>query len=123
VGPRLLFSLAAAYNLAFAVWTGFWPGHVFDALGVPPPWPSFVTRAMAASIAAFGIAYAYAAKRPQRAKLIAAAGLLAKILPPIAWGIAVACGAWPPRTFLLVLCDDLVWWIPFALYLRSRTVA
>ena len=120
---RVLFALAALYNLAFAVWAGLWPDRVFAVLGVAPPWPAFVTRMMAASIAAFGIAYAYAVKRPQRARWIAAAGLAAKILPPLAWIVAVASGAWPLRTGVLILLDDVVWWIPFAIYLRSRIVA
>ena len=123
MGPRLLFVLAAAYHLAFAAWTGLWPDRIFAVFGVPP-WPASLTRLVAASVAVLGVAYLYAAKRPQRAHLIAAVGLLAKIPPPIAWGIAVAAGAWPPRTFAIVLLDDLVWWIPFALYLRrARTVA
>src|SRR6185295_14497266 len=112
--------LAALYNLAFAVWTGLWPDRVFALLGVPPPWPAIVTRLMAGSIAAFGAVYLYAARHPDRALLIAVAGLIAKILPPLAWAAAVACGAWPLRTFVLILCDDLVWWAPLGFYLIRR---
>lgn len=125
---RILFLLAGAYNLAFAGWAMIRPTGVFDLFGVTP-WPPAVTRLLAASIAAFGLAWLYAAKRPERAILIASLGLLSKILPPLAWGIAYGVGAWPGRTFLLILCDDLIWWIPLGLYLiraarpPSRTVA
>lgn len=128
MSARILFLLAGVYNLAFAAWAMIRPAGVFELLGVTP-WPPAITRLLAASIGGFGLAWLYAAKRPERATLIVALGLLSKVLPPLAWGVAVAIGAWPGRTFLLILCDDLIWWIPLGAYLiralrpQSRTVA
>ena len=114
---RVVFWLAAVYNLAFAAWIGLWPGAPFALLRVEEPWPGALTRLLALPIAAFGFVYVYAALRPERARFLVALGLLSKIAPPLAWLAAFALGLWPARTFALVLFDDLVWWLPFSLFL------
>ncbi len=124
---RVVFWLAAAYNLAFAAWIGVWPRSPFALLRVEEPWLAALTRLLALPIAAFGFAYVYAALRPERARGLVAVGLLSKIAPPLAWAAAYLFGLWPARTFVLVLFDDLVWWLPFSLFLlrfrRDRPVA
>ncbi|HEV2860026.1 MAG TPA: hypothetical protein VGX48_03400 [Pyrinomonadaceae bacterium] len=124
---RVVFWLAAAYNLAFAAWVGLWPRAPFALLRVGEPWPGALTRLLALPIAAFGFVYVYAALRPGRARVLVALGLLSKVGPPLVWLAAVLCGLWPARTFVLVLFDDLVWWLPFSLFLlrfrRPRPVA
>jgi hypothetical protein len=44
-------------------------------------------------------------------------GLTGKVLGPIGFALLLARGAWPVRAGVLVLTNDLVWWVPFALYL------
>jgi hypothetical protein len=50
---------------------------------------------------------------------VAAVGLAGKLLGPIGLLQLIWSGAWPLRTAVLCLTNDLVWWIPFALYLRD----
>lgn len=65
----------------------------------------------------YGILYIEVARVPERGWLIAAVGLAGKILGPIGLGRLIWSGAWPVRTAILCLTNDLIWWIPFALFL------
>ncbi len=69
----------------------------------------------------YGLLYAYAAVRPDRAKLIIAIGLAGKILGPIGMFMAVRSGEWPLRAVTLIVFNDFVWWLPFALFLLDGT--
>ena len=116
---RVIFALAAIYNIGFAIWLGFQPDAIFALFNIPQPVPSYLLRVLAVIIGVFGVGYAYATSRPDRAGPIIAVGLLSKIAPPIAWIFAVSCGQWPLRTFLMILCNDILWWMPFFLFLRQ----
>src|SRR5213596_1609637 len=67
----------------------------------------------------YGIVYLEIARVPERGWLLAAVGLAGKILGPIGLAVLILSGQWPPSTFILCLTNDLIWWIPFALYLRD----
>src|SRR3989442_11661987 len=72
-------------------------------------------------VGTYGLGYAYAALRLERAAPFIAIGLIGKVLGPIGWVLTVRSGEWPVRTFPLVLFNDLVWWLPFALFLIDGT--
>ena len=65
----------------------------------------------------YGIIYFEVARVPERGWLLAAVGLAGKILGPIGLAKLVWSGAWPSSTMVLCLTNDLIWWIPFVLYL------
>jgi hypothetical protein len=65
----------------------------------------------------YGIAYAYVAWKPERGAVIVWIGLAGKVLGPIGWLLAVGRGELPPRTFPVILFNDLVWWFPFLFFL------
>ena len=65
----------------------------------------------------YGILYFEVARVPERGWLVAAVGLLGKVLGPIGWLRLVWNEQWPRTTFILCLTNDLIWWLPFALYL------
>ena len=65
----------------------------------------------------YGILYLEVARAPERGWLLAAVGLLGKILGPIGLAVLIRNGAWPKSTIILCLTNDLIWWIPFSLYL------
>ena len=52
-----------------------------------------------------------------RGWLLAAVGLIGKVLGPIGLLQLIWSGAWPRSTIVLSLTNDLIWWIPFVLYL------
>ena len=65
----------------------------------------------------YGIIYLEIARLPERGWLLAAVGLLGKILGPIGLARLIWTGAWPRATIVLCLTNDVIWWIPFAIYL------
>src|SRR3989442_10292330 len=114
---RIVFTLAALYNLGFGLWAGFSPGSFFDRFELrQPPYPA-IWSCLGMVVGTYGLGYGYAALRLERATPFIAIGLLGKILGPIGWLVTVHSGEWPARTFPLVLFNDVVWWLPFALFL------
>jgi hypothetical protein len=114
---RAALALAAAYNVAFGVWAVTLPHSFFAVFALEPPRYPAIWQTLGMVIGLYGLLYAYAAWRPDRAKPIVAIGLAGKILGPIGWLVTVGSGELPARTFALIAFDDLVWWLPFALIL------
>ena len=120
---RLFFVLAAAYNIAFAAWAIVWPRAFFDLFAMEAPRYPAIWQCLGMVVGVYGLGYAYAAWRLDRAAPFIALGLLGKTLGPIGWVMTVSAGEWPIRTFTLILFNDLVWWLPFGLYLLEGTRA
>jgi hypothetical protein len=120
---RAVLLAAAAYNVLFGAWTVLWPGAFFSAFRLEPPRHPAVWSCLGMVVGLYGLLYAYAALRLDRARPIVAVGLLGKVLGPIGWVLAVRSGEWPVRTFPLIAFDDLVWWLPFTLILVEGTRA
>lgn len=118
---RIVFGLAALYNLAFGVWAGFAPGSFFNLFDLAPPTYPALWRCIGMLVGTYALAYGYAAWRPERAAPLIAVGLLGKLLGPLGWIATVHSGEWPIRTFPLVLFNDIVWWLPFSLFLLEGT--
>ncbi|YCM44508.1 hypothetical protein V2O64_00555 [Verrucomicrobiaceae bacterium 227] len=70
-------------------------------------------------IGLYGILYLEVARRPEHGWLLAAVGLIGKILGPIGLVILIAQGTWPPSTLVMCVTNDFIWWIPFAIYLKD----
>jgi hypothetical protein len=118
---RTILILAALYNLAFGAWAGFAPRSFFDLFGMAQPLYPAIWRCLGMVVGVYGLLYAYAALRLDLARPVVAIGLLGKILGPIGWVITVSSGEWPLRTFSLIVFNDLVWWLPFTLFLMEGT--
>jgi hypothetical protein len=86
-----------------------------------------VFACLAMVVGIYGLLYFEVARRPESGGAIAAVGLLGKVLGPAGLAVLIAQGRWPVETVVLVATNDLVWWIPFALYLadlgRARRAA
>ena len=65
----------------------------------------------------YGILYLEVARAPERGWVIAAVGLAGKVFGPIGLARLIWSGIWPVRTAILGVTNDLIWWIPFSLYL------
>jgi hypothetical protein len=65
----------------------------------------------------YGLVYWEVARRPERGWPLAAIGLLGKILGPLGLFLLIRSGAWPMATSVICVTNDVVWWIPFGLYL------
>lgn len=116
---RLTFLAAAAYNVLWGLYAGVDPQWVFRFAGMPPMVHPVVFACVGMVIGVYGVLYAEVARRPERGFLIAAVGMAGKVLGPIGLAAMIAVGAWPPKTVFVILTNDLIWWIPFGLYLRD----
>jgi len=65
----------------------------------------------------YGIIYLEIARVPERGFLMAAVGLIGKVLGPIGLMRLIQTHEWPASTIILSVTNDFIWWIPFAIYL------
>jgi len=65
----------------------------------------------------YGILYLEVARVPERGWLLAAVGLLGKVLGPIGLARLIWNGDWPASTLILCITNDFIWWVPFSIYL------
>lgn len=114
---RMLFAAAAAYNIAFGLWASLVPQQFFRLFAMPAARYPAIFACLGMVVGLYGVGYAYAAWRLDRAHPFIAIGLAGKVLGPIGWLVAVHDGELPFRTFPLIAFDDLLWWAPFALFL------
>ena len=114
---RVTFGLAAAYNVAWGSFAAYDPQWLFHFAGMRPINHPEIYQCLGMVIGVYGLAYAEVARRPEAGWPLAAVGFLGKVLGPIGMLQLLTVGAWPLRAGLLCITNDLIWWIPFALYL------
>ena len=114
---RIAFLLAGLYNIGWGMVSSLDPQWLFRFSGMPPlnhP-PLFACIGMIVGV--YGILYLEVARRPEHGWLLAAVGLLGKVLGPLGMAVLLVQGIWPLKVIVLCLTNDLIWWIPFSLYL------
>jgi hypothetical protein len=119
---RIAFAAAGVYNLAFGLWATVWPMAFFELFAIAPPRYPGIWACLGMVVGVYGLLYLHAAWRLETAWPIVAVGLLGKVLGPV--GMALSFGDdWPRRLGMLCIYNDLVWWLPFGLFLLRGTVA
>lgn len=118
---RLFFALAAVYNIAFGVAGVIFPQWFFDLFRMARPQYPATWQVLAMVLGLYGLGYAYAAFRLEHAVPWIAIGLAGKVFGPIGWVLTVGSAEFPIRTLPLVVFDDIVWWLPFSLFLLEGT--
>ena len=120
---RTIFAAAAAYNAAFGVWAGFFPQSFFTRFDLTPSNYPAIWSCLGMVVGVYALGYAYASRHLDRAAPFIAIGLVGKLLGPAGWIVTVASGEWPVRTLTLILFNDVIWWLPFSLFLIDGTRA
>ncbi|HEY4259843.1 MAG TPA: hypothetical protein VGM98_06780, partial [Schlesneria sp.] len=110
--PRVL-NAAAIYNLAWGLFTLFFPLLLFRWVGMASPNYPSILQALGMVIAVYGIGFAIAARDPVNQWPLVFVGLLGKVFGPIGFVYAVAIGDLPWWWGINILTNDLIWWIPF----------
>lgn len=114
-----VFVAAGVYNL---VWGGYAvadPQWLFRLAGMPPSNTPEIFATLGMVIGLYGVVYLDVARSPEHGWVPAAVGFTGKVLGPIGLGWLLITGRWPPATVVLVITNDLIWWLPFATYLRD----
>jgi hypothetical protein len=108
---------AALYNLAFGAWAILLPDALFSWAGMDLPNYPELWQCIGMIVGVYGIGYGIAARDPDRHWPIVLVGLLGKVFGPIGFAQALWQGSLPMRFGVILLSNDLIWWIPFALIL------
>ncbi|MDP2310947.1 MAG: hypothetical protein Q8P18_33315 [Pseudomonadota bacterium] len=114
---RATFVLAGIYNIGWGLYAAADPDWLFRFADMEPQRHPQIFACLGMVIGLYGLAYFEVARRPAHGFALAAIGLLGKLLGPIGMVQLVATGVWPPKAMVLCLTNDLVWWVPFAIYL------
>ena len=122
----VLFALLDAHLLAalqVIVYAGavvvLFPSAWVEAAALPAPNHPSLWQCIGMIVGVYGVGYAIAAQAPLRHWPIVLVGLLGKVLGPIGFLDAALRGELPWRCGWLIVTNDLVWWLPFALLLRA----
>ncbi|WP_220506274.1 hypothetical protein [Microbispora sp. H10830] len=114
---RAVFVAAGVYNIAWGAYAAMDPQWLFRFAGMSPQNHPQIFTTLGMVLALYGVLYLDVALRPERGFLIAAVGLAGKIFGPLGWLWLFSTGQWPVSSGILVVTNDLVWWIPFVVYL------
>jgi len=114
---QVVFVLAGVYNICWGLYSAYDPQWLFRYSGLTPLNHPQIFACLAMVVGIYGIVYLEVARMPERGWLLAAVGLLGKVLGPIGLAKLILEGTWPKSTIVLCLTNDFIWWIPFALYL------
>ncbi len=116
---RAAFLAAGTYNIAWGTLSALHPQWFFRAAGMAPLNHPEIFACLGMVLGLYGVLYLEVARAPEKGWLLAAIGFVGKVLGPIGAVVLIARGIWPARFFWHCVANDLVWWIPFALYLRD----
>ncbi len=117
---RITFALAGCYNLAFGLWAAVWPLAFFHVFSIPPPRYPGIWACLGMVVGVYGLLYWHAAWKLEAAWPIIAVGLLGKVLGPIGM-VTSFSDDWPRRLGMICVYNDLIWWLPFGLFLIRGT--
>jgi len=109
--------LAGIYNLLFGLWAIGWPHAWFELSGMEPPRYLFLWQCLGMIVGVYGLGYLIASLDPLRHWPIVLVGLLGKVFGPIGFGWAALQGDLPWAAGWLIVLNDLIWLIPFAMIL------
>jgi len=116
---RVTFVLAGVYNGLWGLYAAYDPDWLFRFAGMEPLRHPQIFACLGMVIGLYGLIYLEVARRPAHGFALAAVGLLGKVLGPIGMAQLVWSGTWPPAAAVLCLTNDVIWWVPFGLYLRD----
>jgi hypothetical protein len=114
---RLVFSAAGLYNIAWGLYSAIDPQWLFRYSGMPVQNYPQIFACLGMVVGLYGILYLEVARVPERGWLVAAIGLVGKVLGPIGLVHLIWTGKWPISTLVLSITNDFIWWLPFSVYL------
>lgn len=110
---------AAIYNLAFALMTLVAPFWLFDVTGAARPNFPELWQCIGMIVGVYGIGYWIASYDPYRHWPVVLVGWLGKTFGPLGFAKALWQGVFPLKFGWVIVFNDLIWWVPFALMLKE----
>lgn len=118
---RLMFLLAAAYDLALGVAFFFLYEPIFEAIGMPPPSHVSYVHLSAIFVAVQGLSYLFVWQDPMANLGIVKVGIVYKASYTLLAVYYLAIGQLPSMFYAWFGLFDFLWLIGFALFLRWAT--
>lgn len=116
---RAAFTAAGLYNISWGLFSAADPQWMFRFARMPLQNSPEIFACLGMVLGLYGLLYLEVARSPERGWPIACVGFIGKVLGPLGLAKLIFTGVWPPATFILCLTNDVIWWIPFALYLHD----
>src|SRR5215471_17058045 len=95
---RIVFIAAGVYNIGWGLYSSVDPQWLFRFSGLPPLNHPAIFACLAMVVGLYGLIYLEVARAPERGFLLAAVGLLGKVLGPIGLLDLILRGVWPRST-------------------------
>lgn len=111
--------IAGIYNLAWGASVILFPNLAFDLAGMTRPLYPMIWQCVGMIVGVYGVGYLAAARDPLTHWPITLVGFLGKVFGPIGFTWYLMQGAFPLTFGLVIIFNDVIWWIPFALILRE----
>ena len=111
------FVAAGIYNIVWGCYAVLDPQWFFRAAGLPLSNSPQIFACLGMVLGLYGLLYLEVARRPEQGWSIAAVGFVGKLLGPLGLAWLIVTGVWPFSTVIIVITNDLLWWVPFAWYL------
>lgn len=115
-GPVL--ALAAAYNILWGAVVVLFPVWTLETAGIHGASHPAIWQCVGMIVGVYGVGYGIAATDPLRHWPIVLVGLMGKVFGPIGFVWTASLGQMPWSLAPVIVFNDLVWWVPFALILR-----
>lgn len=110
---------AGLYGIAWAVYVQLSPLSLFERMDVAAPNHVGLWQALGYGFGVLGLGYLLAARDPLRHWPVVLMGLASKLGGAFGLGTAIYRGEMPTAALWLVVVNDLVWCVPFALILHA----
>lgn len=112
-----IFMAAAIYNFVWGAVAVLAPDAIFRLLNIPAPTDTALWQCIGMMVGVYALGYWLAARDPRRYGAFILIGLLGKVFGPLGFLMAAIQGDLPWRFGWVCLTNDLIWWIPFGLFL------
>ncbi|MEU1630735.1 hypothetical protein ABZ746_36800 [Streptomyces sp. NPDC020096] len=116
---RVTFVAAGVYNIVWGWYAVLDPQWFFRLTGLPLSNTPQIFACLGMVLGLYGVLYLEVGRVPEAGWLPAAVGLTGKVLGPLGLAWLIVTGTWPVSTMILVLTNDLIWWLPFSVYLHD----
>ncbi|MCZ6690354.1 MAG: hypothetical protein O7H41_12180 [Planctomycetota bacterium] len=116
---RFTFFAAGGYNILWGLVSAVYPVWFFQLARMEEPRYPEVFACLGMVIGLYGVLYIRVAIEPESGLWVALIGLIGKTLGPTGCAFLVVQGKWPVRSLFLIFANDIIWWIPFGLYLHD----
>lgn len=110
---KLILRIAGLYNIGFGIAVILFPNLFFDFAGMARPIYPMIWQCVGMIVGVYGLGYWLAANDPIRHWPIVLVGFLGKIFGPIGFAWYLTKGAFPLNWGLIIIFNDLIWWLPF----------